>query len=256
MKASDLNLSTTRVMLWGPPGSGKTVFAGTLGEILQLIDLDGNAQSLATFKDKFYDARRQVDVLSGFQYDQINEAGALKAHALDHLKGYLLGVSKAIREKRYPFKALCIDSLTTMMEMGKMKVLRTHRDGNQKHDLTLSQGQYQFMFNEVGDVIRIFNSLPILTILICHERMSEVDTAISHEISIPGKDFPNVLRGMFPEILYCRIMPPAQGQTGSRFTLQTVKTYDATARSCLNIPTGTDMNLGLPEILKRQGVVL
>lgn len=253
MKASELKLSTTRILLWGPPGSGKTCFAGTLGDKLQLIDLDGNAASLATFKDQFQEARRNVDVLSGLQYD---EPG--KAFALMRVKNHLLGVAKAISENKYPFKALCIDSLTTLMACATSMVLKTHRDKNQQHDLTLGLGQYQFMFNEVADVIRIMNALPVLTILIAHERMNEVDMVQSHEISIPGKDFPNVLRSMYPEILYCRQKPAQAGapSTATRWTLQTVKSWDATARSCLNIPDGTDMNLGLPEILKRAGVEL
>lgn len=253
-KAADLILAVARVLLYGPPGSGKTCFLGTLGEILEIYDLDGNASSLATLKDKFYDTRRKVEVVSNLQYD---EPG--KFFAFQNLKNRLLTIAKEIKAGTYPYKALGIDSLTTLMQMAKAQVLQTHRDKNQFHDLTLSMAQYQVMFNEVGSLIRILNSLPIFTCLIAHEQTNETDQVQSHEIMIPGKSFPSEVRSMFPEILYCRLKPAVAGSPAgskSSFSLQTVRSWDATARSCLNIPDGTDMNLGLPEILKRAGVEL
>lgn len=249
MKASQLNLTQTRILLWGPPGSGKTALAGTMGEKLQLIDLDGNAATLATFNDKHKAARAEVDVIQGMQVD---EPG--KAFAFMKVKAYLLDVAKQIKEQKYPYKVLCIDSLTTFIDMATRMTLQTMRDKNQLHDLTLSRGQYQFMFNEVLAVLDILKALPIMSILIAHERTNETDNTQDHEVAIPGKAFPDQLRAKFPDILYCRVRPDGQGK--SKFLLQTVRSYDATARSCLNIPDGLEMSLGLPEILKRAGVVI
>lgn len=254
MKASELNLINTNMLLWGPPRTGKTVFAGTLGEKLQLIDLDNNAGSLATFKDKFYEERRKVDVVCGMQNETMNEHGALQQWALVNLKAYLLSVHGAIKQGKYPYKALCIDSLTTLIEMGTRKILVTHRDKNQLHPNTLSQGQYQFMFNEVYDVLQLFVALPLLSILIAHEETNTLDNVQTHEILIPGKNFPSLLRKNFPEITYCRVQGGQPAGTPSRFTIQTIRSWDATAGSGLQLVNGSDMSEGLPAILQKAGV--
>ena len=253
MKASEMKLDNPKMLFWGAPGSWKTSIVGTLGAKLQLIDLDDNAAVLANFKDKFTEDRRAVDVVQGLQHDVPGQS-----YGLQRLKQFIMDIHKQCREKTYPFKASAIDSLTTLMEMGKRKVLQTHRDKNPLHELTLSMGQYQFMFNEVYDVLQLWLALPVMKILIAHEETNILDNVQSHEILIPGKHFPSELRKNFPEIIYCRALPAVPGQSGSatRMVLQTIKTYDATARTGLQIPDGTDMSIGLPEILKKAGVEL
>lgn len=253
LKASELALSDTRVLLWGPPGSGKTCFAGTLGEKLELIDLDGNAASLKTFQDQFRNDRLKVEVKQGLHAD--DPPGG--QFALMKIKAYILDVAKRCREGKYEYKALCLDSMTTLFEVAKRQVLRTHTSKNQYHDLTLDQGQYQIVFNELLSIFEIMKALPIISILIAHEMTNEIDMVSSREIAIYGKQFPSQVRAMFPEILYCKnVTTVTSAGTVNNFQLQTVKSAGATARSCLNIKDGTPMSLGLPKILADAGVKL
>lgn len=255
MKAKDLKLLQTNILVWGPTGSGKTCLVGQLGSKLELIDLDINAASLRNFKDAFTSQRHEVEIPDCI--DELRRDIPGKSFAFMKLKEYLITVAKRCREGTYPYKALCIDSLTRLTEMALRMILQTNKRSGQQNDYTPDQGQYGMAFNEIENLIDIFVGLPIMSILIGHEITNEIDNVSSHEIMIPGKQLPSKLRSRFSEIWYCRnITGVTATGTTNNFVIQTVKTQGATARSCLNIPDGTPMSKGIEQILKDCGVEL
>lgn len=258
MKVGEIQIGTKAILLWGKPGSGKTVLTGTLGRRLHLINLDGNIDSLQTTIDNFTNDRRMVEATLGVGDDIIGPAGNVVEWGILRLKQYLLGIHAWIKAGQYHFDCVGLDHLTKVAVLARRYIMTTVIHAKSEHKLTPDIGQWGMIFTEIENVIDIFVSIPRMKVLICHEATNETDMAISHEIMIPGRQLPAIIRSMFSEIWYLQnnAQPNMQGGVTNNYIIRTVQTLNGTARSCLNIPDGTSQSLGMVEILRRQGVEL
>jgi hypothetical protein len=256
MKAGEIQNSTKAILMWGKPGCGKTVLTGTLGPILHLINLDGNIDSLKTTRDAFSEQRKLVEVELGLEKDDVLPTGAIQYYAIDKLRNYFYAVGQWCLQEKYPFKAVALDHLTRVAVMARRKIMATVIHPKNEHPHTPDIGQWGMIFTEIEMVINAFVAIPRMKVLIAHEATNETDMAISHEIMIPGRQLPAIIRSMFSEIWYLenRTQPQMDGTTRNNYLIRTVQSLNGTARSCLNIPDGTSQSLGMVEILRRQGV--
>jgi len=248
MKASDLERKPPKILLYSGAGTGKTAFVSTLGEILQLYDLDDGVTTLVTLDDKFSDLRKSVDV------KQCLEIDPTKAMAFKKLKSHLQEVSKACALGNYPFKALAIDSFTALADYA----LRSAKYNSGKlAEPRISLPEYGIAFSELENVVLTLRSLPIITIIIFHEMYVGVtggvdaDEAHTLEIAIPGKQLPYKIPRFFDEIWYLDVRRRGGGKSERR--LLTTKSPTIRARSRLNVPDGTNINVGLKQILSDSG---
>jgi len=198
--------------------------------------------------------RQGVEIELGLEKNIVNEYGQVNWGIL-RLKEYLLAIHQWCQKDQYPFKAVCLDHLTRIGMMSRQHILGTVPHAKAEHKLTPTQGQWGMIFNVVDEIIELFIAIPRMKILIAHEGSQEQESMLTHEILIPGKSLPAIIRTHFSEIWYCQNNSIAlRDGVQNNFVIRTVKSLNATARSCLNIPDNTPQSLGMIEILKRAGV--
>jgi len=101
LKTKDL----VKVLVYGEPGAGKTVFAaGFPGPILYL-DFDHKVSSAARFYAKDADRLKQIEV--------VNLSPALAKNPITELESRIKELAEYQRKNEYPYRTLVVDSVTT-----------------------------------------------------------------------------------------------------------------------------------------------
>tara|TARA_R100000306_G_C4370521_1_gene139757 strand:+ start:452 stop:1213 length:762 start_codon:yes stop_codon:yes gene_type:complete len=242
MKVTDLKPKPPKILLYSGAGTGKTAFVSTLGEGLQLYDLDDGITTCLTLEDEHSKARKSIDVR------QCLEDDPTKAMAFKKLQSYLNGVVKECHNGTYAFNALAIDSFTALADYA---IRFAKYNSGHLAEPRVSLPEYGVAFSILEDVVLTLRALPILTIIIFHEMNIEIDETNTVEIAIPGKQLPYKIPRFFDEIWYLDVKRRAQNKVERR--LFTAKTPAIRARSRLNVPDNTNIDVGLPKILKDVG---
>ena len=239
---ADMKILHPKILVYGIAGTGKTALALTLGGCLQVMDMDNGLTTGKTLKDEFYEERMKVNVVGGLlENDPIRGVAFLKA------KNHLYAVADACAKGTYSFDALCVDSLTSLVDAAMRMV-----QGNSSHIGENPQLQeYGLAFNEVENFLTILKSLPIVVIVIAHQHEFEVDKVTKVRIALPGRKLPGKIAGWFDEVWRMNIKNLPQGKTG--YFIQTKGTASTLARSRFNIADGIDAKQGLRTILKGAG---
>ncbi len=240
-KLRDLKLKPPKVLLYGRAGSGKTALALTLGSALQLIDLDQGLVTGLTLKDKFSEARLDVDVL------EFADEDLKKPRAFERTKNYVQDVQTACGRGKYDFKVLALDSLTSLASDAMDYVLRKAGKLGQQPQIN----HWGECFREVETLLKMLKTLPIAVIVIAHEQMGEVDGVERVEIAISGKKFPPKIPTLFDEVLYMRIRPAGKGE--SKYSVLSRSTPAILTRSRHNVPPEWDVDGGMWELLALMG---
>jgi hypothetical protein len=240
MKLTDMKMTPPKLLLLGDPGTGKTALACTLGAHAQVLDLDNGLRTALTLKDSFYDARTSIDVLSCAETD------ASKALAFQRTRAYLQDIQRASAAGKWPFKALVLDSWTALAEASVRHIMAASGKLGAQPQIQ----QWGMAFLELENILAILKALPCLTIVIAHLQRSEEDGVMKATIASPGQKLPAKIPMYFDEIWVTRPVTQA-GKTS--YTLQTKASAGCIARSRCNLPDGSDVGLGLPELLRRAG---
>lgn len=243
-KIADFEPLPPKVLLYSPAGGGKSTLVMTAGEKLQLIDLDPGATVALSIHDKFRKERLNVDVV------RIRDADPSKAVAWEAYKKYIQQVTNQVNAGTFPYKLLCIDSLTTMAEMALRSVL--HNSGNANNCLPSIQ-QWGIAINEVKNAIIFLRALKIPVVLTAHCQSTVADNDNKMGIAIYGRDLPNYIPRYFDEIWYVhvRAQPTAQNQPQQyAFTLQTTPSAGIMARSRSGVPNEINCDKGFDAIIQ------
>lgn len=240
-KLSEVKIKPPKILLYGDVGTGKTAFTLTLGDRLQVLDMDEGTLTGVTLDDKFRSRRLEVDVVS------CPDPDPNKATAFGCGKAHVLKVANQAVRKAYPYDAFAIDSLTALADHAVRMVMVNSGMAGKNPQIQ----HWGLAFNEIENILTVARSIPGVFILIAHAMNIEIDGNTKKEIAIPGKSLPNKIARYFDEIWFAKVQNKAGGKQA--FTIQTKSTASIVARSRLNIPDGIDMSLGLEEILKQGG---
>lgn len=192
-----------------------------------------------TLKDAFSQQRLEVDVVTG-----LIENDPTKGNAYRKSQIHLNSVVKACKNGTYPYRALCIDSMTSFADatMRQIQGASSHIGQNpQKQEWGLS-------FNLIENFVTLMKSLPLCVILTAHQHTFEVDEKTKQEVAIPGRKLPGKICSWFDEIWRMDIKR-GQGDSTSH-VIQTKSTPSTLARSRFNLPDPIPASRGLTQILK------
>lgn len=237
-KLKDVESGAFKIFLYGPPGSGKTALALTLGEKLELLDVDRGFKTGQFLKDGFTEKRGEVEVTL------FDESEPSKPQVLTLLKTRLKEITAEVKEGKYPYDTVCLDSLTMLCEHAMRFVLSLNNRLGKKVEIQ----DWGAMYMQVENVIVSLKALPLNVIMIAHEMTYELDGETRIETSIPGKKLSPKILPLFDEIWRMRVKNLPGGKTG--YLIQTKSTASIFARTRCSLEDDTDANLGMERILE------
>lgn len=168
--------------------------------------------------------------------------------ALTRLKAHLGTVQSEIASKKYPFKILAVDSLTTLGESALRRIV-----GPPAANKTPTQKDWGDAIREIANVLAVLRALPIHVILIAHQQIEEIDNQNKILVNVIGKKLPPEVPVYFDEVWYARANPIADKV---EFVLQTVRSSSIEARSRNCLPNNTKQDDGIIAILDKIGYKL
>ena len=205
------------------------------------MDLDDGVMTGRTLKDSFYDQRQLVDVIS------LKEKDPKRGTVFTEAKIHLNSVTEKCKKGTYPFKALCVDSLTSLLDAAMRQVQGASNHIGQNPQLQ----EYGLAFNQVENFLTVMKALPLCVIVVAHQHYIEYDNKIDIRVAIPGRKLPGKICSWFDEIWRMQLKNLQKGEVD--FLIQTKATASTLARSRFNIPNLQSAKKGLPEILKGIG---
>jgi hypothetical protein len=237
-----------KILIFGRFGTGKTAFAGTGGKLVQFLSLDTNWTVLDSLKDEWREDRIAVDIVP------CADSSPQIADAFSKAKAHVLSVVEAIKNGKYPFRVLVLDSLTTL---GDAAIRQTKMGSGVLDKVGTPQSPAMTMpmwgiaINEVQNFIILLKSLPIAVVVLAHSELVEVEGTMREQLAIFGKALPGILPGYFSEVLYSTVQVDKDGRP--RFVLLTTPSPSRATRSgaCLSSPW--EMKNGLRALLATCG---
>lgn len=269
MKIGDIKPPPPRILLYGKAGSGKSALSYTLGEGTQVFDFERGWESGRTLVDQFTPQRKLCDIAG--PVDEITkmptgyvDRATNAPSAFLKFKSDIIKVADAISAKTYPFRAVIVDSLTTMFEASMRNIL--HNQGKKWKDIDPSSvaggfiqiQHWGFAFTDITNILNILRSLPIVVILLAHTKNDVEVTTVSEDgklkiinreiigLGISGRDMPDKVPSYFEEFWYLKF-------AGTKRVIQTLADAQVEARSRLNVKDNTEISQGLPAMLKSTG---
>lgn len=256
MRLAEFVLEPPKILLYGPPGGGKTALASTLGPGCIYIDVDGGIETAVTLKDKHSNDRKEID------YIPIKEVNVFTPAKWRKVKEKVIELVNMSPEK-LKGKSVVLDSITTAGEAAMQFILgnssRLGTDGTIK---TKSGGpeiqDWGLAMAELERVLMYLRSLPCTVVVIGHQEMKPITEnrdgeKVNYmvELHVIGSKLAPKVPSYFTEVWYLKPKSEAGGKLS--YHIKTKHTSEILARSRLNLPDPVDANLGMKEILKLAG---
>ena len=236
---SDMKPAHPKILIYGPPGAGKTLFAATLGAGLHVLDFDGGLGSCLTFQDAHTSARKSIE------YTDCREKSPMSATGFSQAQGFMAKASQ------FKGTAIAIDSFTAMAE-GALRQAHVAEGGKMSHSgFTISQ--YGKAFFAIEQFIMALRTAPVTVVAVFHQMEFLIDDQQHLTMAIPGQKLAPKIPIHFDEIWYLK---PRLVSGKMKYAIQTKASPSITARSRYQIPNHTPVDAGLPKILSDAGVSL
>jgi hypothetical protein len=223
-----------RIIIYGPPGSGKTGFAMTGGAKVKYLDIDGGVRTGLFMKDKWSEQRK----LCFANVTDCTEPSAKQAVAFRKVKAIVESYADT-KEAQKDKPILVIDSLTTLLEYCMRYVLDTNGILN-KNPRQSDWGQRD---TEIKQLLINLKSVDACIILLAHELSEEIDGTNVVNPAMTGQKLPPFILSQFDEILYARIMRTEGNKMEHIIWSTPTSSLRLRSRSCL--PPQYSMNDGL-----------
>jgi hypothetical protein len=172
---SDLSLDYAKVVLYGPPGSGKTTMASTFPDVLFLSAESG----LLSVRDK------AIDIWEITAWEDLEEAF-----------GYL-------RANGHKYKSVVIDSLTEVQKKLNEHIVKKFPGKRRDYEDLMSMSDWGYSMDRLRRMCRAFRDLPMNVVFIALEvaEITEEETFIKPALS--GKTLSDELMGWVDAVVYC-----------------------------------------------------
>ena len=232
-------MNAPKILLYGPFGSGKTVFAATGGKDVKFIDCDGGLASAITYKDAWTEVRR----IAAANAIRCTEDDPTRAVAASRVTSFLQGAFKDARDGKFPQRVLVLDSLTKLDDYVMRSVLAA--DGMLgKHPRIQHWGTRDIMMKEIASVIKAF---PVAVIVIAHQQLDTVDDNPVISPALAGRQLPGRFIAEFDEVVHTVVRRLSKAET--EFVLENKSTGSILARTRYNYDNFFNLNKGLKAYL-------
>lgn len=239
VKLLSLKRLPPKILLMGSYGTGKTLFATTLGKHGRVYDLNNGLLSAVTFKDKFTAQRAEIDVRTCWESDPS------KATAFGVFRSYMQSLSTEASGMSQG--AIIIDGYTDLAEFSMRSVMAAQ---NKLYEQPQIQ-HWGMGFAGIERVLMILRSLPIVVVMIAHTRRIEHGgDDLKFELCTPGQKLPQKIPTYFDEVWFSEVL--GSGST-AKYRIKTKSSGAVACRTRANIPDIVDMDTGLPTVLKMMG---
>ena len=227
MKLTDLVSKFPKILIYGPPGSGKTGLCLTLGARCEYWDLDDNLEVGFGLNDNLKQQRLQVEV------KQFLEPDPKKASAFAKIRAYSETVVQLCARNQYPYDAIVVDSLTALAAASEDNTMAAAGRIEQAPEIQ----HWGKLLKDVENFISNLRALPKVVFFVAHDMEAGPPTNLKTTVAVPGKKLPGRVTRMFNEIWYVGIKPAGGGKY--EFYIQTAPTSSITCRSGRGLANAT-----------------
>jgi len=215
MKLIDLpTKDLVKLLVVGPPGSGKTILAAGFPYPIKYLDFDNKVSSAARYYQDDKERLANIDV--------VNLSAALQDNPMTELMKVINEFVSYQRASKYPYKTLVLDSITTFSSVVLQGIMKSNPGINR---VKTSQGEhpglqdYGILKREFQKLIPGLLTLDINVVMTGHVEISKDDTTgeLIYGVQMDGS-FAQQLPIYFEEVYVARV----EEQKGERrYLLQT-----------------------------------
>ena len=173
--AKDMALDYAKVVLYGPPGSGKTTAATTWPKPLVLSAESG----LLSVRDK------DIDVWTIDKWEDLEESFAYLKH------------------EKHDYLSVVIDSLTEVQKKLNEYIVRAFPTVKRGYTDLVSESDWGANIDKMRKLCRAFRDLPMNVVFIALSQDVEVDGENVTRPALNGKTLPDELCGWCDAVVYC-----------------------------------------------------
>lgn len=206
----DMALDYAKVVLYGPPGSGKTTMGATFPSVLFLSAESG----LLSIRD------RAIDVWTINEWEDLEEAFAY------------------LRKGDHTYKSVVIDSLTEVQKKLAEYIVRKFPAKRRDYEDLMSQSDWGYAIDKLRKMCRAFRDLPLNVVFIALDQTEVSDgTETVTKPALSGKTMAAELLGWVDAAIYCP--GPVKDEDGNaHYVGQTVPAKGRMAK--LRVPAGVN----------------
>lgn len=205
---ADLSLDYAKVVLYGPPGSGKTTMGATFPDVLFLSAESG----LLSVRD------RKIDVWEITKWEDLEEAF-----------GFLRG-------GEHKYKSVVIDSLTEVQKKLNEHIVKKFSGKRRDYEDLMSQSDWGYSIDRLRRMCRAFRDLPLNVVFIALDVTEITEQETFTKPALSGKTLSDELMGWVDAVVYCA--GPQKDEDGNtRYLGQTVAAKGRRAK--IRVPADT-----------------
>jgi len=171
----DMALDYAKVVLYGPPGSGKTTMGATFPSVLFLSAESG----LLSVRDK------AIDVWTVNEWEDMEEAYSF------------------LRKGDHQYKSVVIDSLTEVQKKLHEYIVRKFPAKRRDYEDLMSQADWGYAIDRLRKMCRAFRDLPMNVVFIALDQTDTSEDASVTKPALSGKTMAVELLGWVDAAIYC-----------------------------------------------------
>jgi hypothetical protein len=211
----DMSLDYAKVVLYGPPGSGKTTMGATFPDVLFLSAESG----LLSVRDK------AIDVWTINEWEDLEEAFAY------------------LRKGDHAYKSVVLDSLTEVQKKLNEHIVKKFPGKRRDYDDLMSQSDWGYAIDKLRKMCRAFRDLPMNVVFIALEQTEAGEGETVTKPALSGKTMAVELMGWVDAAVYCP--GPIKDEDGNmQYLGQTVAAKGRMAK--IRVPAGATVPAIIP----------
>jgi len=211
----DMSLDYAKVVLYGPPGSGKTTAGATWPKPLFLSAESG----LLSVRD------REIDVWTIDQWEDLEEAFNFLKH------------------EKHEYLSVVIDSLTEVQKKLNEYIVRKFPAVKRGYNDLVSESDWGANIDKMRKLCRAFRDLPLNVVFITLSQDVEVDGENVTRPALNGKTLPDELCGWCDAVVYC---PGPQKDEEGRISYPGQIIPSKGRRAKVRVPDGVNVPAVIP----------
>ncbi len=206
----ELQIDYAKVVVYGPPGSGKTTFGSDFPEVLFLSAESG----LLSIRD------RAIDVATIDEWEDLEKSFVF------------------LKAGKHNYKSVVIDSLTECQKKLNEHIVRKFPNKRRDYEDLMSQSDWGYSVDRFRKMCRAFRDLPMNVVFIALEQTEETEEEKITKPALSGKTLADELMGWVDAVVYCP--GPQKDEDGNvKYLGQTIPAKGRRAK--LRVPAGSNV---------------